>query len=52
MKYKFPNTDIELEFQLVEDEMHVMLYQMGVLLAKILVDKADLSKAFKNAYFK
>ena len=52
MKYNFPDTDIEIEFQIVKDELKIDLLQRGVVSVSIVVDKKDLANAFKRVYFK
>jgi hypothetical protein len=52
MRYRFPDTDIEVEFSIKDDELRIELLQSGSLSMTILVDKKDLANAFKRIYFK
>ena len=52
MRYKFPDTDIEVDFRIENDELKIELLQRGTLSFTILVDKKDLANAFKKVYFK
>ena len=52
MRYKFPDTDIEVDFRIENDELRIDLLQRGELSFTLLVDKKDLAVAFKRAYFK
>ena len=52
MVYRFPDTDIEVEFSIQEDELQIDLLQRGERSVSILVDKRDLANAFKKVYFK
>ena len=52
MVYKFPDTDIEVEFSIRGDELKLDLLQRGELTVSILIDKRDLANAFKKVYFK
>ena len=52
MIYRFPDTDIEVEFSISGDELKLDLLQRGELTVSILIDKRDLANAFKKVYFK
>jgi hypothetical protein len=52
MLYKFPDSDIEAKFEMTELELKMTLLQRGEPSVVLVVDKADLAKAFKKVYFK
>ena len=52
MKYIFPDSDIEVKFEMTEQELKMTLLQRGEPSVILLVDKEDLAKAFKKLYFK